>query len=129
VNKKLVVGIVVAGALALTGCGSSGYDGYSTNGGWSDSDWDLNNPSIYNNNTYCQGGTYNPLPNNQYSCYRNGVSSPPVVRPQPIIPPKSQQKPPAVKPAAPAAPKPAAPKPAAPKPAAPAPKAPTVKSK
>ena len=139
--KKIVIalaGLAVA-SLALTGCGD-GTSGYAPNGGgYTDSDWDLNNPSIYNNNTYCQGGTYNPQPNGMYTCFNNGVTSTPSKRPTPVIPPKSQQKPPA-KPVAPAQPKqqsqqkqntapkapaqaPKAPAPAAPKaPAPPAPK-------
>jgi hypothetical protein len=103
-----IAGLVVAGALALAGCGtgspsSSGYTdsnsydygGYSSNGGWTDHDWDMNYGSVYNNNTYCSGGTYKPLPNNQYSCVRNGVASKPSVRPKAIVPPKSAQKAPA----------------------------------
>lgn len=128
--KKIIVAGIAAAALMLTGCGASGYDGYSTNGGWSDSDWDLNNPSIYNNNTYCNGGTYNPMPNNQYSCYRNGVTSSPSPRPQPIVPPKSAQKAPVAPaqkpPAQNSAPKAPAQAPKAP--AAPAPKAPAAKT-
>lgn len=100
--KTALVGIALAGTLALTGCGSSrGYEsndldwgGYNPNG-YSDSDWDLNNGSVYNNNTYCGGGTYNPMANNQYSCTRNGVTSTPAVRPPVVVPPKSAQKPPA----------------------------------
>jgi hypothetical protein len=107
-----LTGIAIAGALALAGCGTSGYDGYSTNGGWSDSDWDMNNPSIYNNNTYCGGGTYMPMAGNQYSCKRNGVTSTPSARPAPVIPPKSAQKAP-VKAPAPKAPAPAPKAPAA----------------
>lgn len=100
----IIAGIAVA-ALALTGCGASGsrgfesddydYGGYSSNGGWTDSDWDMDRTTVYNNNTYCQGSTYMPLANNQYSCNRNGVITAPLVRPKPIIPPKSQQKAPA----------------------------------
>lgn len=103
--KKLVIAGTAVLALALTGCGaSSGYNGnnggldyggYSSNGGWSDRDWDMNYGSVYNNNTYCSGGTYNPMPNNQYTCNRNGIMSAPVVRPPVVIPPKSAQKPPA----------------------------------
>jgi hypothetical protein len=102
-KKFAVVGIAVA-ALTLSGCGASSgfegsnnydYGGYSSNGGYTDHDWDMNYGSSYNNNTYCQGGTYNPMPNNQYSCNRNGVTSAPVVRPPVVIPPKSAQKAPA----------------------------------
>lgn len=106
-KKTAVVGLVVATTLALAGCGtgtpSSGYydnntydyGGYSSNGGWTDHDWDMNYGSVYNNNTYCAGGTYKPLPHNQYSCIRNGVTSKPSARPKVIIPPKSAQKAPA----------------------------------
>lgn len=123
--KKLVLaGVVMASALALTAC-DTGNAGYSNNGGWSSSDWDMNNPSMYNNNTYCQGGTYQPLTGNQYSCFNNGTTTRPSPRPSQIVPPKTQQAAPKVTTApkqqgtAPkqnTAPKPA-PKPAAPKPA------------
>jgi hypothetical protein len=102
-KKSAVVGIAAA-ALALSGCGaSSGYNGsndfdyggYSSNGGYTDHDWDMNYGSVYNNNTYCSGGTYNPMPNNQYTCNRNGVVTKPSPRPSVIVPPKSAQKPPA----------------------------------
>ncbi len=102
--KKFVLAGTAALALALTGCGaSSGYNGngnldyggYSSNGGYTDHDWDMNYGSSYNNNTYCSGGTYNPLPNNQYSCNRNGVTSTPSSRPKVVVPPKSAQKAPA----------------------------------
>jgi len=99
-KKLAIAGIVLASALTLTACGSSsGYngfsDGYSTNGGYTDHDWDMNYPSIWNNNTYCHGGTYQPLAGNQYSCINNGVTSRPTVRPKaPIVPPKAQQAPP-----------------------------------
>lgn len=114
--KKFVVAGFAALAVVLSGCGA-GNGGYSTNGGYTSTDWDMNNPSLYNNNTYCSGGTYNPLPNNQFSCVRNGVTTPPSARPKPIEPPKTQQK-------APVAPVQKAPAQQAPKPAAPAPKAP-----
>lgn len=102
--KKLVLAGTAALTLALTACGGqsfntpdNGYDygGYSSTGGYQSSDWDLNNPSIYNNNTYCNGGTYTPMSNNQFSCNRNGVISSPAPRPSLIVPPKSAQKPPA----------------------------------
>jgi hypothetical protein len=101
-KKLAVAGIVLASALTLTACGSSGYggydgfnDGYSNNGGWNSSDWDMNNPSIWNNNSYCHGGTYQPLAGNQYSCVNNGVTSRPSARPKaPVVPPKTQQAPP-----------------------------------
>lgn len=102
-KKLAVAGIVLASALTLTACGSSGYnsgfdgfnDGYSNNGGWNSSDWDMNNPSVWNNNSYCHGGTYQPLAGNQYSCVNNGVTSRPSARPKaPIVPPKTQQAPP-----------------------------------
>jgi hypothetical protein len=108
-KKLAVVGLVTAATIALTGCStgtgnsSSGYydtntydyGGYSSNGGWTDHDWDMNYGSVYNNNTYCAGGTYKPLPHNQYSCTNNGVVSKPAARPKVIVPPKSQQKAPA----------------------------------
>ena len=109
-KKFALVGIVVAATVGLTACGggnSSSYsdEGYAPNGGgYTDTDWDLDHPSIYNNNTYCNKGTYTPQPNGFYTCTNNGVTSQPSKRPTPIIPPKSQQKAPA-KPAAPAAPK------------------------
>lgn len=103
-KKLAVAGIVLASALTLTACGGSGYnnsgfdgfnDGYSQSGGWNSSDWDMNNPSIWNNNSYCHGGTYQPLAGNQYSCVNNGVTSRPSARPKaPIVPPKTQQAPP-----------------------------------
>lgn len=92
-KKLTIVGAIVA-ALTLSACGAVN-DGYSTNGGWSPYDWDLNNPSIYNNQTYCHNGTYKPLPNNMYSCTINGTTSRPSKRPTPIIPPKSAQRAPA----------------------------------
>lgn len=122
--KKIVVAGIAAAALMLTGCGASGYDGYSTNGGYSSSDWDMNNGSMYNNNTYCGGGTYMPMANNQFACNRNGVISTPSARPVPIVPPKSAQK----APVAPPAPKAPAQAPKAPAPKAPAPKAPAAKT-
>lgn len=107
-KKLAVVGLVTAATIALAGCStgtgnSSGYydnntydyGGYSSNGGWTDHDWDMNYGSVYNNNTYCAGGTYKPLPHNQYSCTNNGVVSKPAIRPKVIVPPKSQQKAPA----------------------------------
>jgi hypothetical protein len=126
--KKLVLAATAALALTLTGCGAgNGYDGYSSNGGYTSTDWDMNNPSLYNNNTYCGGGTYNPMPNNQFTCVRNGVTAPPSARPQPVIPPKTQQKAPVQAPK-PAAPAPKAPAPAYKAPAPPAPKAPAPKT-
>jgi len=101
--KKLILAGTAALALALTGCAGQSfstpdyddYNGYSSSGGYSANDWDLNNPSIYNNNTYCSGGTYTPLAGNQYSCNRSGVISTPSARPSAIVPPKSAQKAPA----------------------------------
>jgi hypothetical protein len=103
--KKLVVVGIAALSLTLTACGGQNFDttpndnydygGYSSNGGYTSSDWDLNSPSIYNNNTYCNGGTYTPLANDQFSCNRNGVITTPAPRPKVIVPPKSAQKPPA----------------------------------
>lgn len=103
--KKLVLAGTAALTLALTACGGQSfntpdtdrydYGGYSSTGGYSATDWDLNNPSIYNNNTYCNGGTYTPMSNNQFSCNRNGVMSSPAPRPSLVVPPKSAQKPPA----------------------------------
>lgn len=126
--KKFIVVGIAALSLALTGCGAG--NGYPPNGGYTSADWDMNNPSMYNNSTYCNGGTYNPLPNNQFSCFQNGTTTKPSTRPAPVVPPKTAQKAP-VKPAAPVqkAPVQQAPKPAvkAPAPApyrapAPAPK-------
>jgi hypothetical protein len=94
--KKLLVAGIVALGLALTGCGA-GNGGYSTNGGYSDRDWDMNYPSVYNDHTYCHDGTYRPLSNGRYTCTINGRTSRPSPRPQPIIPPKSQQKAPVYK--------------------------------
>lgn len=125
--KKLFVVGIAALSLTLTACGGQSFNTpaqqpvYPQGPAGSDTDWDLDHSSIYNNQTYCSNGVYNPLPNGQYSCTRNGVVSPPTVRPAtPVIPPKIIQQ--APKPAAPA-PKPAAPAPKAPAPA-PAPKAP-----
>lgn len=103
-KKIALVGVAAAAVLALSACGSPtsnfanddlDWGGYNPNGGYASSDWDMNNGSIYNNNTYCGGGTYNPMANNQYSCTRNGVTSTPSVRPPVVVPPKSAQKPPA----------------------------------
>jgi hypothetical protein len=121
--KRIVLALAASAALALTGCGVGNYDGYSTNGGYSDWDWDLNNSSDWNNRQYCHGGRYNPLPNNQFTCTTNGVTTIPSPRPQQVVPPRNQQRPPQQtnrtapqqqKPPA-QAPKPQAPRPAAPK--------------
>lgn len=89
-KKLLMAGLLVV-ALFLTACGSSGY---ANNGGWSESDWDMNYPSQYNNQTYCHNGTYKPLSNNQYTCTTNGKTTTPTKRPKAIVPPKDKQKPP-----------------------------------
>lgn len=100
--KKLLVAGIVALGLALTGCGvNNGNDGYSTNGGYSDRDWDMNYPSTYNNRMYCTGGkngVYHPTGNGMYYCsYDNGYKTKPTTRPKQIIPPRSQQKAPVYK--------------------------------
>lgn len=130
--KKLVIVGITALSLALTACGGQSFNTpaqqYQQGPAGSDTDWDLDHSSVWNNQQYCHNGVYNPLPNGQYSCTLNGTTSNPTVRPAaPVIPPKVIQQ--APKPAAPA-PKPAAPKPAAPAPKAPAPapKAPAPKT-
>lgn len=87
--KKIILAVSIAAALVLTACTPSGYAG---NGGWSNSDWDMNNPSMYNNQTYCKNGTYIPLTGNRYSCRSNGVTSTPSKRPTQVVPPKNLQK-------------------------------------
>jgi hypothetical protein len=125
-KKLALAGLVVAGALTLSGCGAAnnGYDyidysQQSANDG-GDWDWDLGHKSKYNNKTYCKGGTYTPVANG-YTCTSNGIVTPVTPRPatpiKPVNPPKVQVP----KPVAPAAPKQAAPKAPAPAPKAPAP--------
>ncbi|QFG12903.1 hypothetical protein PBI_MIMI_181 [Arthrobacter phage Mimi] len=94
--KKIILAVTAAAALALTGCGAAN-NGYAPNGGYSDWDWDLNRSSSYNNQTYCKGGVYKPLPGNRYQCTIKGRTSAPAARPKLIVPPKSQQKAPVVK--------------------------------
>lgn len=89
--KKIILAATAAAALALTGCGAAN-NGYAPNGGYSDWDWDMNHSSSYNNQTYCKGGVYKPLPGNRYQCTIKGRTSAPAARPKLIVPPKSQQK-------------------------------------
>jgi hypothetical protein len=95
--KKLVAVGAVAAALTLSGCGagSNQYDipniplSYQMGPAGSDTDWDLDHTSVWNNQTYCNNGTYNPMSNGRYTCTTNGVVSAPLVRPSaPVMPPK-----------------------------------------
>lgn len=119
--KKLVIAVLVAGTVALTGCGAAN-SGYAPTGGYTDWDWDLDHESDWNNKQYCRGSIYKPVPGG-YTCVTNGVASPVSPRPQLVKPPQSQQKAPATQPkpntqqqkAPQQAPKPAPKAPSAPK--------------
>lgn len=149
-KKTIVVGIAVL-SLTLTACGNESFNDRGqapAAPAYSEADRNPNNRSVYNDNTYCNGHTYVPLPGDEYQC-EDGDHSGIIILPHTsrskytmapkLTAPSTKPKAPAVTaPKAPAqAPKPAAPapKPAAPKPApapykapAPAPKAPAPKT-
>jgi hypothetical protein len=129
--KKLVIAMLVAGTVALTGCGAAN-SGYAPTGGYTDWDWDLDHESDWNNKQYCRGSIYKPVAGG-YTCVTNGVTSPVSPRPQLVKPPQNQQKAPATQPKPNTQPQQQkapqqAPKPVQPAPKAPAPKAPAPKS-
>lgn len=89
--------------------------------GVSQSDQDQNNRSAFNDDLYCDGDSYVPLPNNEFQCedrdtHKTKKPTPKVTVPKVTTPAKPAVPATPAKPAVPAAPKPAAPKPAAPAP-------------
>jgi len=128
-KKLIIVGVAVL-SLTLTACGNQSFNDNDRNKSQtpavSAADKDPNNRSVYNNNLYCNGHTYVPLPNDEYQCEdydHNGIiilphtsrskytTAPKLTAPSkaPVVAPKL----PTTAPKAPApAPKPAAPKPA-----------------
>lgn len=137
--KKLIVVGIAALSLALTACGNTSFNdndrGNSQNTpAVSAHDRDPNNRSAYNNDLYCNGHIYVPLPNDEYQCEdydHSGIIILPhtsrskyTTAPKLAVPSTKPKAPVVTAPKAPApsvkAPAPA-PKPAAPKPAAPAP--------
>lgn len=135
-KKFALVGIALAGSLALAGCGASNNRGFENSGsGYTDYsqqsandggdwDWDLGHKSKYNDKTYCKGGTYTPV-SNGYTCTTNGVVTPIIPRPATPIKPVNPPKPPVQAPKPPVQQAPKAPAPKAPS----APKAPAAKTK
>jgi hypothetical protein len=69
--KAVVFAGLASVTLALSACAGGvapSYDGPT--GDWDD--WDDHVPSYYDTK-YCKGGDFDRLPNNKYSCTKNGV--------------------------------------------------------